>query len=65
LTPEESCHAFAPAFILATSMAMATGLPATARVVGANGQVGVAVIGVNGMGHAHVKTLTARSDAES
>ena len=49
---------------LATSLAMATGLPATARVVGANDRVGVAVIGVNGMGHAHVKTLTARRDID-
>ena len=32
------------------------------RVFGANDRLGIAVIGVNGMGHVHVKTLAGRGD---
>lgn len=49
---------------LASSVAAAATLATTSRVLGANERVGVAVIGVNGMGHAHVKTLTAREDID-
>jgi len=49
---------------LASSAACATTLSTFGRVLGANERIGVAVIGVNGMGHAHVKTLTAREDID-
>jgi len=47
---------------LSSSVATVTTLALPSRVLGANERVGVAVIGVNGMGHAHVKTLSARKD---
>jgi ornithine cyclodeaminase/alanine dehydrogenase-like protein (mu-crystallin family) len=47
---------------LSSSVATATTFALASRVLGANERVGVAVIGVNGMGHAHVKTLSARKD---
>ena len=49
---------------LVSSVAAAATFSATSRVLGANDRVGVAVVGVNGMGHAHVKTLTAREDID-
>ena len=47
---------------LSSSLAATTALAAAPRVLGANERVGVAVIGVNGMGHFHVRTLAARKD---
>ena len=49
---------------ITSSVATAATLSTTSRVLGANERIGVAVIGVNGMGHAHVKTLTARQDID-
>jgi predicted dehydrogenase len=49
---------------LSSSVATATTFALNSRVLGANERVGVAVIGVNGMGHAHVKTLSARKDVD-
>ena len=47
---------------LTSSLATAATLAASARVSGANDRLGVAVVGVNGMGHFHVRTLAARKD---
>lgn len=47
-----------------SAAAAAVLLGGTRRVLGANDRLGVAVIGVNGMGHAHVRTLTARNDID-
>ncbi|MBM4068707.1 MAG: Gfo/Idh/MocA family oxidoreductase [Planctomycetes bacterium] len=47
---------------LAASAASAAALGNVGQVLGANERVGVAVIGVNGMGHFHVRTLAARKD---
>lgn len=43
---------------LTTSVATAATLTVTSQALGANERVGVAVVGVNGMGHAHVRTLS-------
>ena len=45
-----------------SSSVAATTLALTSRVLGANERLGVAVVGVNGLGHAHVKTLSGRKD---
>lgn len=47
---------------LAASLAGAATLCTNRGVLGANDRLGVAVIGVNGMGHVHVRNLAARSD---
>lgn len=47
---------------LSSSVATGAVLVASSRVLGANERIGVAVVGVNGMGHAHVRTLCARKD---
>lgn len=44
-------------------MATAATLAATSEVLGAGERIGVAVVGVNGMGHAHVRTLAANKGA--
>lgn len=48
-------------FLSATAATAATAASAS-RVLGANDRLGVAVIGVRGMGHSHVRTLAARKD---
>src|SRR5262245_42494622 len=47
---------------LTSSLTAAASVCASGRVLGANGRPAVAVIGVNGMGHFHVKTLAERRD---
>ena len=49
------------AFLSSTALTAAT-VCATGRVLGAGERLGVAVIGVNGMGHFHVRTLAGRKD---
>jgi len=47
-------------FVAGTTAGLAA--VSTRGVLGANDRLGVAVIGVNGMGHSHVRTLAARPD---
>ena len=47
---------------LSSSLVTAATLAAPARAIGANERVRVAVVGVNGMGHFHVQTLSTRKD---
>lgn len=47
---------------LSSALATAATVCVSGRVLGANDRLGVAVIGVNGMGHFHVRTLAGRSD---
>lgn len=54
-----SRRAFLSASLAATAM-----FDASCRVLGANDRIGVAVIGLNGMGHFHVRTLVGRSDVQ-
>jgi predicted dehydrogenase len=48
---------------LSSSLGAAATVCASGRVLGANDRLNVAVIGVNGMGHFHVRTLAERKDA--
>jgi predicted dehydrogenase len=48
---------------LSSSLAATVALGGTGRVLGANDRIGVAVVGVNGMGHGHVRALAGRQDA--
>jgi predicted dehydrogenase len=49
---------------LSSSLAVAATASSYDRVLGANDRLGVAVIGVNGMGSFHVRTLAARKDVQ-
>ncbi len=48
---------------LSSSLAAAATAAATGQAQNGNDRIGVAVVGVNGMGHFHVRTLAARKDA--
>ncbi len=48
---------------LSSTITAAAALGGTGPALGANERIGVAVVGVNGMGHFHVSTLAARKDA--
>src|SRR5262245_13341009 len=47
---------------LSSAVASVATLAANHRALGANERLGVAVVGVNGMGHFHVRTLAGRKD---
>jgi predicted dehydrogenase len=48
--------------VLSTTVAVGTAAGLHGSVLGANERINVAVIGVNGMGHFHVRTLSGRKD---